>query len=694
MNPYANILAEESSPYLLQHKDNPVYWQTWSNATLEAARLSNKPIFLSVGYSTNHWCRVMANETFSSPAIARELNENFVCIKVDREERPDIDDIYQTGHQLLCGQPGGWPLTVFLCPQTLYPFVVGTYYPPASNTVQLGFADLLQRVMKFYHGDPEQYRSMIQQVRLGYDQLDNHLQHSVSSDLFNLEPAQIAVRNLLQEADPQHGGFGDAPKFALSFQLQRLMLAGREDTLLGDRARHHLHLTLTMMARGGIRDVLAGGFFRYSTDSSWSIPHFEKMLYDNAGLLAIYAEASKTFKSQLFAKTAQGIASWMVADMGNGYGAFFSALDSDSERGEGGYYCWQNEELQQLLNNIEYRVMSILCRWEGMPNFLGLWHLQVVGRVNDVVEELGIEVKSVHQIYRRALSRMLTARRRRPSPERDHKILCSSNALAVRGLAIAGRLLQDETMVNAAIDCLDFISHNLWVDGRLYATWQEGEAKILGFLDDYVYLMDAILESLETHWRDQDYRLIIELADIVLNNFSDPDSGALFFSSDEHEQLIYRSKPIYDRVTPAGNGIAAKVFARLGNLSSEQRYLDKAEMILSALWPSIELQPQLHDSLLQALVELKFPLVQVMLTGPDAGIWREQLVSKFINRVHCYAVVDEVDPEEESDALEPTRALLCIGSDQQDEIETYDVLEHAISIALAAQPLTTGERVQ
>ncbi|GAB2190148.1 thioredoxin domain-containing protein [Sessilibacter sp. MAH2] len=693
MTSYANILAEESSPYLLQHKDNPVHWQTWSPKVLEDARLSNKPIFLSVGYSANHWCRVMASETFSSPAIARELNENFICIKVDREERPDIDDIYQTGHQLLAGQPGGWPLTVFLCPQTLYPFVVGTYYPPTSNTIQLGFADLMQRVLGFYHGDQEQYHAMIEQVRNGYNQLDAHIQKPIPSEYFSLDPAQAAVRNLLQQADPQHGGFGEAPKFALSFQLQRLMIAGREDSLLGKRARQHLQLTLAMMARGGIRDVLAGGFFRYSTDATWSIPHFEKMLYDNASLLAIYAESARVFNSQLFAKTAQGIASWMCAEMSNGYGAFYSALDADSERGDGGYYCWQTEELKRLLTPIEYRVMSILCKWQGMPNFLGLWHLQIVGRVADVVSVLDIEPKVVNQVYRRALAKLLAARRRRPAPERDHKILCASNALAIRGLSIAGRILNDVSMINAAQECLDFISHNLWIDGRLYATWQGGEAKILGFLDDYVFLMDAILESLQSNWRDQDFRLLVQLADFVMDNFNDPETGSLYFSSDEHEQLIYRSKPIYDRVTPAGNGIAAKVFARLGNLSSEQRYFDKAGEILQALWTSIELQPQLHDSLLQALVELKYPPVQVMLTGPEAGVWRERLVAKFINDIHCYAVVDDVLTDPTLDA-EPTRALLCIGADQQNELESYESLESAIVDALAAQPLTTGDKIQ
>jgi uncharacterized protein YyaL (SSP411 family) len=371
----ANVLADESSPYLLQHKDNPVNWQTWTPDVLAAAKAADKPIFLSIGYSTNHWCKVMAAETFSHPRVFADLNEHFVCIKVDREERPDLDEIYQTGHQLLCGQAGGWPLSIFLCPNTQLPFIAGTYYPPESNSVQLGFADLLDRVLHFYHGEQEQFEHMIGQVKLGYEQLDEPLQKTGDNEPSSkLVPLRAAVTNLLATADRQFGGFGEAPKFALPFQLQRLLVASRESTPLAQGARKHLHLTLMMMARGGIKDLLVGGFFRYSTDNQWSIPHFEKMLYDNASLLGIYAESAKALNSLLFAKTARGIAHWMRAEMANVEGAFYSSLDSDNALGEGAYYCWHIDELREVLTNDEFAVMSILCRWDGPPNFLGMWH--------------------------------------------------------------------------------------------------------------------------------------------------------------------------------------------------------------------------------------------------------------------------------------------------------------------------------
>ncbi len=690
MIPLSNSLAEESSPYLLQHKDNPVNWQTWCPEVLEAAATAGKPIFLSIGYSTNHWCKVMATETFSHPQVVAELNDNFICIKVDREERPDLDDIYQTGHQLLCGQAGGWPLSVFLCPQTQYPFVVGTYYPPESNSVQLGFIDLMDRVLNFFHGDREQFEGMIDQVRLGFEQLDLPLATPKELSSVHLGPLRDAVKGLLAIADRQYGGFGSAPKFALPFQLQRLLVASREATGLATRARQHLHLTLMMMARGGIRDIVSGGFFRYSTDNQWSIPHFEKMLYDNASLLAIYAEASKALNSSLFAKTARGIAQWMNTEMSNGEGGFYSSLDSDTAWGEGAYYCWQKEELKSILSEREYAVMKILCRWEGMPNFFGLWHLQVVGRVAEVVDQLGVAEVEVHKAYRTAISKLGAARKKRLQPEHDDKVLASSNALAARGLAIAGRLLDDPLLASAALRCVDFISHNLWRDGRLYATWRDGQTKVLGFLDDYAFLMDALLECLEVQWRDQDFKLLVEIADLIIELFDDSHSGGMYFTSHEHELLIHRAKPIYDRVTPSGNGVAARAFARLGHLSSEEKYTQVSERIISALWPSVEAQPDLHDSLLQALEELNHP-IQVMLTGENASQWRRQVVDQFINRVHCYAVLEE--PGNEDMEFAETRALLCVGEDQA-EYESLPELLSAIEVALLSQPVTTGDMTQ
>lgn len=688
MIPIANVLAEESSPYLLQHKDNPVNWQTWSPQVLEAAALADKPIFLSIGYSTNHWCKVMAADTFCHPQVVADLNEHFVCIKVDREERPDIDDIYQTGHQLLCGQAGGWPLTVFLCPHSHLPFVEGTFYPSESNSVQLGFLDLIERVLAFYHGDRSQFESMLEQVRLGYEQVESALRAPEQMSNIQLAPLKQSVKNLLASADRQYGGFGKAPKFALPFQLQRLLVASREGTGLAKRARQHLHLTLMMMARGGIRDIVGGGFFRYSTDDKWSIPHFEKMLYDNASLLGIYAEASKTIKSSLFAKTARGIAHWMCAEMSNGEGAFYSSLDSDNALGEGAYYCWNTDELKQALSEHEYMVLSSLCRWRGMPNFYGMWHLQVIGRVAEVVEQTDLSEKEVVTAYRTGIKALTNWRRSRPRPAHDDKILASSNALAVRGLAIAGRLLDDPLMISAALRCVDFVAHNLWVEGRLYATWRDGKPKVLGYLDDYAFMMDALLECLESQWRDQDFKLLVDLADRVMELFVDPENGGLFFSSDEHEVLIHRTKPLYDRVTPSGNGVAARALARLGHLASEEKYTQLAGQIIRALWPSVEAQPELHDSLLLALEEYHHP-IQVMLTGAEAAQWRQRLVDQFISRVHCYAVLDEPDSTEAEEIQ--SRALLCVG-DEQAEYDNIEQLIAAVEVALVAQPVTTAER--
>ncbi|BFM05452.1 thioredoxin domain-containing protein [Halioxenophilus aromaticivorans] len=683
-----NVLAEQTSPYLRQHKDNPVNWQTWGPKVLQAAVQADKPIFLSIGYSTNHWCKVMANETFCHPHVVNELNEHFICIKVDREERPDLDDIYQTGHQLLCGSAGGWPLSVFLCPHTQMPFVVGTYYPPESNSVQLGFVDLLDRVLNFYHGDREQFKLMIDQVRQGYRELEQPPKFAENVPSQPLQPFKQAVENILNEADRRYGGFGPAPKFALPFKLQRLLSVSRESTGLAQRAHRQCHLTLMMMARGGIRDIVVGGFFRYATDNSWSIPHFEKMLYDNASLLPVYAEASRVMQSSMYAKTARGIAHWMCSEISNGEGAFFSSLDSDNAMGEGAYYCWQTDELRQVLTDRQFEVMTILCKWQGMPNFYGLWHLQLVGRVSEAVEQLDITTEDVQVAYRDGIARLAAERRNRPQPAHDEKILASSNALAVRGLAIAGRLLNDPLMISAALRCVDFITHHLWQDNRLYATWCDGTAGVLGFLDDYAYTMIALLECLEAQWREQDYQLLIQIADTLLALFTDEvEGGALFYTSNEHEVLAHRSKPIIDRVIPAGNGVAAQALARLGYLVASDEYLNAAKAIVEHLWPSVQHQPDLHDSLLRAREELDFPL-QVMLTGPDAGQWQAELIARYINRVHCFAVVEE--PCDDAPSQIETKALFCV-SDAQLQFETLADLTAAIDMALMEQPVTTGD---
>jgi len=687
MIPLINVLAEESSPYLLQHKDNPVNWQPWCSPVLDAAAATDKPIFLSIGYSTNHWCKVMANETFCHPQVVSDLNEHFVCIKVDREERPDLDDIYQTAHQLLCGNAGGWPLSVFLCPHTHLPFVVGTYYPPESNSVQLGFVDLIDRVLNFYHGDRGQFKAMLDQVRLGFQQLESPLTNVPAVHVPQLGPLKLAVTNILAMADRKHGGFGKAPKFALPFKLHRLLTASQEQTTLADRARYQAHLTLMMMARGGIRDIVVGGFFRYATDNQWSIPHFEKMLYDNASLLPIYAEAAKVLNSSMYAKTARGIAHWMCSEMSNGEGAFYSSLDSDNAMGEGAYYCWQSDELRRVLTERQFEVMSILCKWQGMPNFYGLWHLQLVGRVNEAVAQLELTPEEVQEAYRSGIARLAAERRNRPQPDRDDKILASSNALTIRGLASAGRMLNDPLMISAALRCVDFISHHLWHEGRLYATWRDGVPKVLGYLDDYAFMMDALLECLEAQWREQDYLLLIQIADTLLELFSDADGGALFFSSEEHEKLVHRAKPLFDRVTPAGNGVAARALARLGQLLDEDRYTGTAEDIIRDLWPSVEKQPELHDSLLRAYEELSFS-IQVMITGPDATQWRQDLVEKFINAVHCYAILEE--PKDDQSPQLETKALLCAGDEQLSFDNLHDLVS-SIEVILLSRPVTTAD---
>ncbi|GLS26921.1 thioredoxin domain-containing protein [Marinibactrum halimedae] len=681
-----NALDIETSPYLQQHKDQPVRWQAWSAVVLEVASRLDKPIFLSIGYSASHWCHAMAKETFSDHFVASLLNEHFVCIKVDREERPDIDDVYQIGHQLLSGRPGGWPLTLFLCPHTHYPFIAGTYYPRESNSAQLGFVDLIERVIRFYRDEKAQRSKMLKHVKDGYAHIDDGLLPKGETANLSMEPIQLAVKNLLKQADTINGGFGVAPKFALGFQLERLLSAHYEDSPLGRDAKQHLHRTLTIMTKGGIRDMLAGGFFRYSTDATWSIPHFEKMLSDNALLLAVYADASHCLTSPLFAKTARGIARWMMMDMLTEQGAFLGSMDADSDLGEGGYYCWETEELKQVLSEIEFSVLQILCRWEGRPNFFGRWHLQVVRRTKDAIDALKLSEKEVNTHYRNGLMKLLKVRQSRVIPSRDAKIVTSSNAQAIRSLVIAGRVLQEPSMIETAVRCLDFLQDFLWRDDCLYATWQEGKAKVEGFLDDYLFTMEALLEMLQTRWRDKDYRWLMSLATAVMARFSASGQGGFFFSSLGHEHLICRPRSWYDRASPAGNGVAARVFARLAWLTSDIDYCEISKSIVSTAWPMIQRHPECHSSLLDGLAEVMQPTVTVFLRGDSAMAWQRALVEHFGRRIMTFAVEEAtVDSPPSIQSLENNSALMTIGASQKTYYQALDELTTAVEIALEMQ---------
>jgi len=621
-----NRLANETSPYLRQHADNPVNWYPWGEEALKLAREADKPILLSIGYSACHWCHVMAHESFEDPEVAAEMNRYYVNIKVDREERPDLDQIYQTAHAMLTQRSGGWPLTLFLMPDGT-PFFGGTYFPKRARHGMGGFLDLLPRVAEAYRDKREEIG---RQNAALLDALARTLPAPAGGEALKRSPLDAAVREFAQIFDDVHGGIGHAPKFPhpfeLAFCLRRHALDGGELGLAITR------LTLVKMAEGGIYDQLGGGFCRYSVDPYWNIPHFEKMLYDNAALIALYSDAWLLTRQPLFERTVRGIAGWVMREMQSPEGGYYSSLDADSEHEEGRYYVWTPDEVRSLITADEYAVVEPHYGLDAAPNFEDRhWHLRVMKPMETVARRLDLPVPECAARLESARAKLLAAREQRVRPGRDDKVLTSWNALMVRGLARAARAFGEDAWLASARRALEFIRATLWRGGRLHATYKDGIAHLNAYLDDHAFLLDALLELMQCQFREDDLRFARELAELLLERFEDRVAGGFFFVSHDHERLIHRAKPGHDNATPAGNGIAALALQRLGHLIGEARYLEAAERTLKLFYAPLERQPGAFVSLATALDEHLVPPQTAILRG-EAGTmagWQRALAARY-----------------------------------------------------------------
>jgi uncharacterized protein YyaL (SSP411 family) len=618
----ANRLSGQTSPYLQQHADNPVDWHPWDEEALALARQEDKPILLSVGYSACHWCHVMAHESFEDPEVAAQMNRHFVNIKVDREERPDLDQIYQTAHAMLTQRSGGWPLTMFLMPDGT-PFFGGTYFPKHSRYGMPGFLELLPRIAAAYR---EKRDEIGRQNAALLEALARTVPAAAPARELRRGPIDAAARELTQLFDEVHGGIGNAPKFPhpfeLAFCLRRHAMDGAEAALAMAR------LTLTKMAEGGIYDHLGGGFCRYSVDQYWSIPHFEKMLYDNAALLVLYGDAWLVSAEPLYQQAVAETARWVMREMQSPEGGYYSSLDADSEHEEGKFYVWTPDEARARLAPEEWAVLAPHYGLDGPPNFEGhLWHLRVAKPVESVARELGVPRAQCEARLARARAKLLAARGERVRPGRDEKVLASWNALMIRGMAHAARVFDQPEWLASARAALEFIRRALWRDGRLLATYKDGRAHLNAYLDDYAFLLDALLEIMQLEFRAEDLALARELADVLLARFEDPDAGGFYFVSDDHETLIHRPKQGHDGATPSGNGIAALALQRLGHLIGDARYLDAARRTLELFYPVLERQPGACVSLATALEEQLVPPQVVILRGAADGVeaWQRRL---------------------------------------------------------------------
>ncbi len=605
-----NALAHETSPYLLQHQNNPVNWHPWGPEALARARTEGKPIFLSIGYSACHWCHVMEHESFENEAIATILNERFVSIKVDREERPDLDQIYMSVTQMMTGR-GGWPMSVFLTPD-LKPFYAGTYFPPTARGGMPGFDQVLLAVDDAWKNRRDTAEDM-------GDQLIAELkksERSTGTAAGELSRSLIdnAVAHLARTFDNTWGGFGPAPKFPHPMDLQLLLRhwhrTGRQQSL------DVVTKTLDRMASGGIYDHVGGGFARYSVDARWLVPHFEKMLYDNALLAATYVEAWQATSNADYARVARETLDYVLRDMTGSEGGFYSAEDADSEGEEGKFYVWAPDEIDEVLGEETGAIFGRVYDVTDAGNFEGHSILNQPKTLAQSAAILGIPEDKLRSLLASSLRKLFKVREQRVHPGKDDKVLVSWNGLMIDAMARAGAALGEPRYVAAAAKCADFLNANLVrPDGRLLHTWRAGQAKLAAYLDDYACLANGLISLYEATFDAARLVEAARLADLMLKHFADPAGGGFFYTADDHEQLIARPKEIADSSTPAASAMAATALVRLAKFTGDEKYRAAAERTLHA---GVAYMQQAPAAMGQSLLALDFhlgPTHELVLAG-------------------------------------------------------------------------------
>jgi uncharacterized protein YyaL (SSP411 family) len=614
-----NRLRNESSLYLRQHGDNPVDWHPWSEAALESARELDRPILLSIGYSACHWCHVMAHESFEDEATAAIMNRLFVNIKVDREERPDLDRVYQLSHQLLTGRGGGWPLTVFLDPADQVPFFAGTYFPPERRYGMPAFRELLQAIHQWYGENRHELGEQSARLREALESIQAAPQGSrqAADEGFAQDVIDRAAQQIRSRFDPVHGGFGGAPRFPQAPLLEAVAALGREAGC-GD-LHQPLEFSLERMALSGLRDHLDGGFFRYCVDDSWTIPHFEKMLYDNAMLLPLYAEGARRWDNALLAATAEGIADWLQNEMRQPSGGYAASIDADADGEEGGFHVWQAEQVDASLDDSGRPLFRRAYGLDQPPNFESrAWHLQRRATAAELGQEFGLPVTEVEARLAAAREQLRALRRGRAHPTLDDKQLTSWNALLARGFVRAARALGREDWLDRAAEILDFIQRELWRDGRLLAVFNAGEARFDAYLDDYAWLLGALADYLSARWEPARLTFALQLAETLLERFEDRKDGGFYFSDASVDVPITRSMIFQDDATPAGNPGAILALNRLARLIGEPRFGAAAERCLQRGARHLQDGPLAHASLLIALQDAVRPIPHLVIGGTDA----------------------------------------------------------------------------
>src|SRR5215216_3130907 len=627
----ANHLIHETSPYLFQHAHNPVDWYPWGDEAFEKARREDKPVLLSIGYSACHWCHVMAHESFENEEIAQLMNEHFVNIKVDREERPDLDQIYMNAVQMMTHH-GGWPMTVFLTPDAV-PFYGGTYFPPQDRYNIPGFPRVLISVA-------EAYKERQEDIQETGKSLINELQRlsetGGSDQPIEIELLNAAYTGIVKSYDTINGGFGGAPKFppamTLEFLLRTYVRTGNRDAL------DIVSYTCRKMANGGMYDQLGGGFHRYSTDSRWLVPHFEKMLYDNALLSRLYLHYFQVSQVAVARETAEGILDYVLREMTHPDGGFYSTQDADSEGHEGKFFVWDIDEIRKTL---EVRDAEIFCSYYNITesgNFEGKNIPNVTRSPEDVSKAQGVSESELLASLKESKRKLFELREKRVKPDRDEKVLTAWNGLMMTSFAEAGVILNRPDYTNTARRNAEFVLSNLRRDGTLLRTWKDGVAKFNAYLEDYAFLSEGLVTLFETTGEFRWLKEALALTERMNEEFWDSESGGFFFTGTSHENLIVRSKDYFDNATPSGNSVAALVLLRLATLTDNDSYRNLGIATLREMADQLRRYPSGFGYALSAVDFLLSTPKEVAIVGKDAAdvrpflaeIWRKYIPNKVV----------------------------------------------------------------
>jgi uncharacterized protein YyaL (SSP411 family) len=625
---FTNHLINETSPYLLQHAHNPVDWFAWNDEAFEKAKAEDKPVLVSIGYSACHWCHVMEHESFEDETTARMMNENFVNIKVDLEERPDVDQIYMTFVQMTSGH-GGYPLNVFLTPDKK-PFFGGTYFPPVNRYNMPSFQQILTSVAEAYRERKEEVLHSANEI---LSEIQKITQAEKPSENLSLKQLDYSYQSFAKTFDSVNGGFGGAPKFPPPMSLEFLLRYFYRTK--DERALEMVEKTCRKMANGGIYDQLGGGFHRYTIDAIWLVPHFEKMLYDNAQLARIYIHLFQITNDEFYRCIAVETLEYVKREMLDAQGGFYTAQDADSEGVEGKFFVWTPEEISIILGTEDAKIFNFYFDVTEHGNFEEKNILNVRNSLKNSAEQLQISEDKLKEILERGRKLLFEEREKRIKPFRDEKILTAWNGLMLAIFSEASAILDDKQYLGIAKRNADFILENLQKDGYLLRTYKDGQAKLNAYLEDYANFADGLVELFQVSGKASYLMEAKRIADLMIAEFWDNDSGGFFFTGNNHEELLVRSKDFYDNATPSGNSVATDVLLKLAKLTGDEKYERFAVTVLEIVTTQIKRYPQAFGRVLSALEFYLNPTKEIVILGEKGNelereVWGEYLPDKVL----------------------------------------------------------------